>query len=281
MLRLIFGFVFLVFLLFSVYFYSERDKKEKNRNIDDQFKFNPEGFEKVKVLKSRDSALVKLTNRDVIPILYLTLVFVIDFSLFFIVENINLKFIQYFAIFGLVSFFLIIFFWKLIEDHILYKYIKQYLKQKYGNIVHHDVSKISNDIISGELFEIGCLRKRYNVIYDVLKYNCSVCIYYLDELRYIGDDKKSFVEKNKYIEYVYDLSILGIENISNELLKTNEIVKEIINLENLKFVEICIQNNCLKITKETVLLNYGKEDAKRDIDDIELFYNKIILNLKK
>ena len=111
----------------------------------------------------------------------------------------------------------------------------------------------------------------------IFKYNCLLTNYYKKELVSSEEKIKTYEKIGNFIEYAYDLKKIGINEISKVDLE-NPTIKKIINeLNNVKIINVSLKENYLVIEKEIVLYGYSIEDIYIEIEDISIFYNRLIL----
>lgn len=77
-------------------------------------------------------------------------------------------------------------------------------------------------------------------------------------------------------EYYYDLQLLGLSNISNEILNNEIVKKNIETLSKTRIINVSIKDKFLLIEKETVLFNYEEKDADIDVKDVGIFYDELV-----
>ena len=160
------------------------------------------------------------------------------------------------------------------------KIVFNLLTNKYGIIRRLNLP--STKIVEGKKTEVGNVRHKYFFSYEVDKYNCIFSNYYKEKLRIrrsIGREKRSYYHYQKIaniMEYCYSLKLLGIGNITNDILFQPKVKQAIESLSEIKIINVSIKNEYLIVEKETILNNYNSKDAEIDVKDIELFYNEIV-----
>lgn len=245
---------------------------------------NPEKKEFYRITKSKAFGTAEKNDRTrIIPIIIVLIIIILAAYVMFLayehnVDN-NIIFYSSTAFACLLLSFL--FLKSIIKKRNYIKYAYRLLSNKYGPVQKQP--KIPKKIIYGKKSEVGNIRNNYLFSYKILKYKCILTSFSQEEL---VKELSSSVEHTYYryrykplkkiFEYKYNLNVLGAKNISVDILE-NQNIKDIINeLSKIKlFNNITINENYLIIEKETVF-GYTREDLNRDIDDVELFYNKIV-----
>lgn len=192
----------------------------------------------------------------------------------------------------MISFFTIIIvllfiniFFENIEDLRRKKKIKKVLIEKYnGNLFMN--KKPKNKIVYGDKTKVGNIRNKYVFSFNINNYACEFICYSREFLERLGDHDVEALPSYKYRkymyinEYIYDLNKLGI-SINSNIINSESIKKIIERFSITKNIEVSLDANKLIIQKETMKNNYSSQFAYLDVDDIQNFYNEILIKLKE
>lgn len=266
------GFLFIGVLIFYM-FHNHKIRKNLKQTIE-----NGESIEKIKVLKSKNKTtannyMKKEGKIGLFCILGLCLIAAI--SIFVYMTN-NMNMYIYTIIVSFVLMCIILNYVIKKNDKDFISYMKKLFDVKYGNVIFYDDFEnkiIDNDLDCDEEVSDNNVRKVYILCCETLKYNAVVSNYKLEFN--IPDEYGDHYQAYKNIfEYVYSIN-------NAEQLRENVNYKTAVEyLKNEKYVDVFVTKDKLIIKKETVLLGYLKEDADNDINDVELFYKKLVENIK-
>lgn len=258
-----------------------------DKQMDSLEKSNPKYKEKIRVYRSR-KGFVKEKVFDKSKLKYYIPVLIIVIIIYSIIYTdlqymINSKII---LVMILVSLFAIVTLIKMsLKARTLdaINYVEQAVKNKYGVILKNPMPP--TEIIYKEKSELGNVRSICIFSYNISKYNCIFENYHYEELqRHIssGDSFDNFNNQYIYVKiknvlkYFYNLEEIGILKNINSIMSNEQIVKIINELADIKFINVSVVNKCLIIEKETVLHGYNKNDAYRDVYDVEFLYNTLV-----
>ena len=271
------------------FYLNDRKAKKKINELNNESKMNPKLYEKNEILKSKISSNVKRNKKItskyfIIFISVLALAIIVTFWLFYAMDKYKLESDIILSV-SLLSFVVVLvpmlIIPRLIENEIN-SIIFKLLNERYGII-----NKVKNPlprIVKGKKSELGNIRLQYNYSYKISRYHCVFSNCYMEELR----ETSRYTESGRRIvsyhyekianimEYSYNLNDLGINNIDGNILIDSDIKQMIEELSEIKIIKVSIKDECLVVEKETVFNNYNSEDAKRDVNDVELFYNKLV-----
>ncbi len=260
--------ILLIYIAKSIFSSIDRKKSIKNTFGSD---------EKIRIQLSKDITTSERTFKDkYFPIIVLICSFVLGTIITIILTNNklnNLALILDIVIF--VCAFIVISIFRLTETYFIIREIKKYAIKKFNDDIHFE-KKPNIELIKSATSYKNQERKRYLLSFYVSKYDCYIKNYYIEVLVNINNtNQMDFVEQKNLFEYSYDLSKYNIDNLNN-LLENENIKKEIEILKNEKFIDISLDDNFFKITKETVFHGYSKKDAYNDINDIDRFYEELV-----
>ena len=279
----------MIFLgLFFPLYLLDKKTKERVKKLDEEIKNNQKLYEKNEIIKSkidsnedRDLDITGSSIKSGVLIVAITLLS--GAALIYAINNFDLSLNTiYFILICIFSFLVISFIWVGVKTNSKYKkIIFEFSKNKYGIV--EKISKPSTKIVKREKSEVHNIRHKYTFSYKITKYNCILSNYHAEILDYI--DSGVGLDRNRYysykkianiMEYCYNLNDLGIKNIDKNILINSDIKQAIEELAETKIIKASIKDECLVVEKETVFNNYSSEDAKRDVNDVELFYNKFV-----
>lgn len=282
--------VLLLIVMIVLIIRADRTTKKRIKDLEKKANENPKLYEKIEIEKSKESFNVKrnleITRKSlIILILGLILVVLGVFLLIHLMNkySLNSDTITYISILLLTFFMTIFIIVRKYNKNKVIKIIFDCLQNKYGMI--EKLKTPSPVIVEGNKFEVGHVRHKYEFSYKIDKYNCVLSNYYKEVLcKYREPNHNRIREYVRYryerraniMEYCYNLKLLGLDNVNNDILLQPDIKQIVESLSETKEIKISIKDECLIIEKETILNNYNSEDAFSDTGDVELFYSKLV-----
>lgn len=268
----------LIFILILVAYFVL--KIISNIKLKKELKNNPSLQEKISVQtnnlfdKSKQKRNLILS---LLMILFLTLLFLMSYMV--VTKGLSYEYIMIIGSVGLIVFILVAYFMWQAREKNFKKFIESYLSEKYGQTKIIDRAKL--DYINNDLN----VRNNYTLTVKVLKYKCILNNYFIEyrktthnpdtHMRYY-----TYEQSRRIVEYMYNLSSYN-KNIDSSIFENSKIKLIIEELSKTKFIEVNIKEDYVVISKTTTLDFYNKNVMKRDLDDIEWFYEKLINEIIK
>lgn len=267
--------IILIVIIFLTAIYNDKKNKELR-----QLKENNSNFkEKIEVQMGGTYSKKGLKNRKLfLLVLILIFIFIALFIYISSSNGIDYKTISNITLIIFVGLIILYFIVIKLKKNNEETFIKNYISTRYDEFEFKKMNK--KELISGMSFNIGSIRKNYVSTIKILKYKCILNEYYIEKYTIHPDfddgyDHGFYEKISRKIEYLYDISQYSKELLVS-YLQREDIQKIIKELSEIKYIDVEIKDNYLVVTKQTVLKIDDLSIIERDLEDIELFYNKLV-----